>query len=289
MNPLFVTAAVYGGKKITEKITPAMLKEGCRLVFQFAQNDEKEHTTDGKEIILNRRVEILENDLSVPKNFMEKQIVRIGQDISDELAIIKGQNEILFLSNSIDYFLKAHNSRTGIDRAISYSLQYDIKAVLNHVRKTPEIRFPGYMLHQTKSLGSTIKEYNLFYDSLLNDGHVVEWTKQDVVAELEKTFGPDRQPSPVRRYMPYEYQIKWLRQQAKRKGSSWIDRLPLPMIFGSGQEVLDEAHDSLVILQQELIANEALEQSLLTKLSHIPTRRLIVRSELSDYAEKRQQ
>ena len=100
MHPLIIAAAAYGGKQLTQKITPAMLKEGYRLVFKFASDQEAIRRDGSKKIVLDRRVEILENDLSLPKNFMEKQLVRIGQDISDDLSIIKGQNEILFLSKA---------------------------------------------------------------------------------------------------------------------------------------------------------------------------------------------
>jgi len=274
MNPLIITAVIYGGKKIASKISPAMLKEGARLAFKFTKDTKsREVSGDTKSIKLNQKVDIVENHLSVPKNYIEKQALRITQDITDDLSIIKGQNEILFLSNSIDYFLKGHVGRTGIDRGISYALQYDMAAVINHIRNNPSLRFPGYMLHQCTALAATIKEYNIFYDSILSDGHVKNWTQESVSEEMNRKYGPHREGNPVAPYMPYEFQVNWIRENKPKNASKWPIKLPF---FGSNDEILDEAHDSLMILSKELITSEALEYRVIEKLAHLPEQKLTV-------------
>ncbi len=271
MNPLIIAAVMYSGRKIVGKVGPTVLKEGSKLAFNFINTSDKNISANTKNINLSKKVEVIDNDLSVPKNYIAKQIIKITQEISDDLSIVKGQNEILFLSNSIDYFLKGHNERTGIDRGISYALQYDIAAVINHIRSNQQLRFPGYMLHQCSSLASTIKDYNLFYDSVLNDGHVKEWEQDTVNEELERKYGPHGESNPVAPYMPYEYQMNWLR--GRKNPSKWPIKLPF---FGSSDETLDEAHDSLVILSKELIANEALERRIIDKLASLPDYQLVI-------------
>lgn len=274
MNPIIVTAAIYGGKKIISKVSPSMMKEGSRLVFNFVKDATNNGVSDAtKKITLSRKMDVVENDLSVPRNYVEKQILRFTQDITDDLSIIKGQNEILFLSNSIDYFLKGHTDRTGIDKGISYALQYDIAAVINHIRNNQSLRFPGYMLHQCTALAATIKEYNLFYDSILNDGHVRDWTQESVMDEMDRKYGPHGEGNPVAPYMPYEFQLNWIRGRKQKSTSKWPIKLPF---FGSSEEILDEAHDSLMILSKELIASEALEHRIIEKLSHLPERKLTI-------------
>lgn len=277
MNPLMVTAVIYGGKKLIENAAPNVLKKGASLSFNFLKDNLEDRVLNkGKVVSLNRGMDILDNDLSVPRNYCENQMIKISQDINDDLSIIKGQNEILFLSNSVEYFLKGHEGRTGIDRGISYALQYDISAVLNHIKRNQNLRFPGYMLHQCAALSATIRDYNIFYDSILNDGHVTDWSQVSVDEELEKTFGPHGVNNPMTPYMPYEYQMNWLRRGRLQKNpSKWPLRLPF---FGNDTESLDEAHDSLVTLSRELIASEALERRLTEKLVHLPENKLIILS-----------
>ena len=274
MNPLIVAAVWYGGKNIASKISPTVLKQGSRLVFNFVKDATNNGTSStSKKITLSRKMDVVENDFSVPKNYIEKQIIRITQDITDDLTVVKGQNEILFLSNSIEYFLKGHADRTGIDKGISYALQYDIAAVINHIRNNQSLRFPGYMLHQCAALASTIKEYNIFYDSILNDGHVKEWTQESVAVEMERKYGPYGESNPVAPYMPYEFQMNWVRGRKPKSTSKFPIKLPF---FGSSDEILDEAHDSLVILSKELIASEALEHRIIENLAHLPEHKLVI-------------
>ena len=274
MNPLIVQAVLYGAKVARENI-PTLTKGMSRLVFDFVKDSSDNRSNSGKQIALSKKIDIVENDLSVPRNFLEKQIVRISQDITDDLSIIKGQNEILFLSNSIDYFLKAHSERTGIDRGISHALQCDVAAVRNHISNNQQLRFPGYLLHQCTALASTIEEYNLFYDSILNDGHVREWTRESANEELDRTFGPFNEPNPVAPYIPHQHKLSWIREQAKRKhsDSGWLKKLPF---FAPNEKLLDEAHDALDILSKELVTSEALEVRILERLSYLPKNRITI-------------
>lgn len=272
MNPLIIAAISYGATTLKTKVTPAAAAAGKRLVFDVAKKSIQTTSQSTKKVILSDDIEVMKHDLSVPRNFIEHQIVRIGEDVESSLAVVKGQNEIHFLSNSIDYFLKAHEGRTGIDRGISYSLQYDIAAVIKHVSQNQDLRFPGYMSHQVTALGSTIAEYNVFYDAVLNDGHVRTWTREAVVRELERTYGPHRKPNPVKPYMPYAFQVDWLRKKENKETATWRRRLP----FFNDAQVLHAAHDALLVLSEELIASEALEQRLVEKLSHLPENQIAI-------------
>ena len=146
-------AGVAGKKLIKAGITAG--KKASKLTFTFIQggldalsNAETGETRNLKVEHLSKPLNIIENGLSVPVSFAENQIIRIQTEITDDLTILKGQNEILFLSNSIRYFVESHMGRTGIDRGISYALQYDMKAVTNYLKNNTGLRFPGYLLHQ---------------------------------------------------------------------------------------------------------------------------------------------
>jgi hypothetical protein len=271
MNPLIATAVMGGTKKVISVGLP-LLGNCLRVLFNFI-NEKGIDQEKTKRIILNKDMKVIENDLSVTKNYIENQVIKITQAITDELSIVKGQNEILFLSNSIEYFLKGHQDRTGIDRGISYALQYDIAAVLNHIRDNQQLRFPGYMLHQCSTLARTIRDYNLFYDSVFNDGHVPDWNQDKATEELERKYGPHGENNPITPYIPYENKLTWLRSKSKNSSSKWSRKLPF---FGSNDEILDEAHDALVILSKELIANEALERRIVDKLMHLPDHKLLI-------------
>ena len=230
-------------------------------------------------IKLTKKLKIIDNGLSLPLSFSDNQVKGINQEIKDDLDIIKGQNEILFLSNSIKYFVDSHMMRTGIDRGISYALQYDIKAVINHIKKNNGLRFPGYLLHQCSSLADTVKEYNIFYDSILNNGIVHEWDRDNAKEFLNKKFGIDNRDSVVKSYIPFEHQIPWRREKAeieaieRKKNSSW------KTLFDSEnlEEINDEAHDALFILSNELSANESLEYAISQRLESMPQKELIVK------------
>jgi hypothetical protein len=127
------------------------------------------------------------------------------------------------------------------------------------------------MLHQCTALGNTIREYNLFYDSILNDGRVKNWSQELVSEELDKRYGPYNELNPMAPYMPYEYQLTWARQNSQKKPSKWINKIPF---FGSNEELMDKAHDSLVILAKELISSESLERRILDKLFHLPDNKI---------------
>jgi hypothetical protein len=52
MNPLILSAVVYGGKKIAEKATPSMIKEGSKLVFQFVKDASSIASTKSKKKLI---------------------------------------------------------------------------------------------------------------------------------------------------------------------------------------------------------------------------------------------
>jgi len=271
-------AAGYVGSKVISVGLP-LAKQAGSISLRFIEGGvDAVKQGDSKPIALTKKLDIIDNGLNLPLSFGENQFKKIDQKISDDLDIIKGQNEILFLSNSIKYFVDSHATRTGIDRGISYALQYDIKAVINHIKKHEGIRFPGYLLHQCTSLSETIKEYNIFYDSILNNGYVHEWTEDEAKNALTKTFGIDGNQGVVASYIPWEYKIpfkrkKELKQLKEKKQSSW------KKVFDSAEiEVNDEAHDALFVLAQELTDNERLEYSISRKIESFPGNNILIQS-----------
>ncbi|WP_256414347.1 hypothetical protein [Acinetobacter sp. 5862] len=223
-------------------------------------------------IKLNKSLNIVNNGLSLPLSYQENlSVSRISHKISNDLDIIKGQNEILFLSNSIQYFLDSHQTRTGLDRGISYALQYDIDAVCQHLKKNKDIRFPGYLLHQLTCLSRTIEELNVFYDSILNNGKVKSFEEKDKTGHKEKfnkTVGIDGKKVDYG-YLPYSLQLEFLRDSSEKaqKKSSVFDSMK--GLVGSKEleaELNDTAHDALFILKAELAANEELEFKIHEKL-----------------------
>lgn len=270
------------GPKLVEVAVPLLKGAVGRIAFKFLPHEVAQGANDVirsikpvKEINLSQNLDVLDNGLSVAANFVSNQFVGINQKISDDLSIVKGQNEILFLSHSIEYFVNSHRSKIGIDTAISYALQYDIKAVFNHIKANPKIRFPGYLLHQCNSLAETIKQYNIFFDSILDDGFVKDWNEEIAFAELSKTYGANRDANPFSDYIPAEYQIKWkrLNESKSRTEQSWVDKVPF---FGSDEEILDESHNALMILAGELVANEALEDRVTKKIEKLDGRKLLI-------------
>ena len=275
-----VAAGVAGaaGKKVIEIAVPVVKKTGT-ISLNFVRggiNGVKEGEQNS--LKLAKQLDIIDNGLNIPLSFGDNQFKKINNDISSDLNIIKGQNEVLFLSNSIRYFLDSHAMKTGIDRGISFALQYDIKAVLNHLEKTPDLRFPGYLLHQCLSLSETIKEYNLFYDGILNDGAINEWTKESAFERLEKTFGIDGNQSSLRRYIPAEYHREWNKAKYLSESNS-KDQAKWKKLFTSNEkEINDEAHGALFTLSDELVANEALEFDIYQKLESKPNSKLLIES-----------
>jgi hypothetical protein len=202
------------------------------------------------------------------------------------LDIIKGQNELLFLSNSINYFLESHKTRTGIDRGISYALQYDIAAVSNHLNKRKDLRFPGYLLHQFISLAETIKDLNIFYTSILHDGHVPTFEEQDMKEELHKRYGIDNRKGEIGMYVPYEIKMQILRnypsvtkENQKEKSLANLSIIIKDMVSTrESQEINDSVHGALYILKEELVSNEELEYQIVKMLKILPDKKIIVQS-----------
>lgn len=124
-------AAVVGGiGSQVLKASVAAGKTASRVSFTFIQGgieavraNSPEGSQQPKIELLTRPLNIVNNGLSIPASFSENQFKKIKCDITDDLTIIKGQNELLFLSNSIRYFVESHVTRTGVDRGISHALQ----------------------------------------------------------------------------------------------------------------------------------------------------------------------
>jgi hypothetical protein len=273
-----------GQKKIVEIAIP-LAKKASQLTFNFLPSaNEIESNGSNKTIHLSQPLDIVNNGLSLPLSYHENQFISISQKITEDLDIIKGQNEILFLSNSINYFIDSHKTRTGIDRGISYSLQYDIAAVCNYLKKHKELRFPGYLLHQFSSLSETLKELNIFYASILNNGHVPIFDEQDIKEELLRGFGIDKQKGNFGMYIPYEMKVKILRGGVsgidnKHKEGSLISAFKDRILTKEVEyEVNDIAHDTLFTLKEELVSNEELEYQIVKMLKILPDKKLIVQS-----------
>jgi hypothetical protein len=231
---------------------------------------------------LTRPVDMVTNGLNLPVSYQQHQFRKISQEIKENVDLVKGQNEILFLSRSIDYFLDGHRYRTGIDRGISYALQYDVAAVKNHLEDNKKLRFPGYLLHQIICLADAIKELNIFYYSVLQDGHVADFNPETVKADLERRFGVHGGEAKRRKYIPHELVIKYQRGQMQEEPSmidmvmSWNkEKNQKPSANMPGVPSV-EAHDYLYILMEELAWNEELEEELLQRLDRVPGKRIVV-------------
>lgn len=277
------SGALTGGKKIIE-VGLAAGKTASKIAFTFVSGGIAAVREDGQEKApkgevkttkLSKNMDIIDNGLSIPFSFSENQFKKINQEIKDDLTIIKGQNELLFLSHSIRYFVESHIGRTGIDRGISYALQYDMKAVSNHLKENSGLRFPGYLLHQCTSLAETIKEMNLFYDAILHNGQVREWSIDSAKEEIEMVFGPHSNQRIIQGYIPYEYQIPIKRDiitdLQNKKSWEWKN-----LFAGEEHEINDEAHDTLFIVANELIANENLEYEISKKVKTESEKRLLI-------------
>ncbi len=273
---------VRQGQKVMEVAIP-LTKKASQVAINFLATNIGGEPFSSKIIQLSQPLDIVENGLSLPLSYQENQFKTISQKITDDLDIIKGQNEILFLSNSIHYFLESHKMRTGIDRGISYALQYDIAAVCNCLKKRKELRFPGYLLHQFTCLGETIKDLNIFYTSILHDGHVPVFDEQEMKEELLKGFGVDKRKGDIGMYLPYEIKMRILRDIAPsiedKKGSSLLSTFKdLVLTKQAEEEVNDIAHDALFILKEELVSNEELEYQIVKKLKLLPENKIIIQS-----------
>lgn len=225
----------------------------------------------GTEIQLSKNLAILDNGLNLPLSYQRNQSVKFKNKISADLDVIKGQNEILFLSNSINYFIDSHKSVTGIDRGISYALQYDIQAVCNHLKSNPDIRFPGYLLHQLIGLTNTLEELNIFYNSILHDGKVYSRDDKDHYKEIfQETIGIDNKQQQGE-YIPQAFLLEWQREQLLKveipKSISIFESVKGLVSKEQQQALNDEAHDALYLLKAELESNESLEKKIKRKIS----------------------
>ena len=279
------TAASLGldaGKKIIEVSIP-VVKKASQISLQFLQGGLDaviNNDYPSEKLKLNNRLNIIENGLSIPLSFSENQIKLFHSNMSNDLNTIKGQNEIMFLSNSISYFIDSHIARTGLDRGISYALQYDISAVRNHLNKTRDLRFPGYLLHQCSSLAETVKELNIFYMSILSNGKVPNYLHDDVKEEMSCRYGAAQRKGDIRSYIPYDLQLPFLRElsEEKTKNMSKLNKLFSEIKEFNATEINDLSHEALFVLSEELIANEELEHKVNKKLKDTPGEKIIIES-----------
>ena len=95
------------GKKLIEVSIP-VVKKASQISLQFLQGGLDaviNNNLPSEKIKLNNRLNIIDNGLSIPLSFSENQIKLFHSNMSNDLNTIKGQNEIMFLSNSIQYFI----------------------------------------------------------------------------------------------------------------------------------------------------------------------------------------
>lgn len=277
-----IDLAATAGKKFIEIAIPAA-KKASLISVSFVQggiSEVRNMDAEKNTIKLSKEVKIIDDGLSIPLSFSENQMKNFESKVTHDLNVIKGQNEIIFLSNSISYFIESHAVRTGLDRSISYALQYDIAAVRSHLNANRDIRFPGYLLHQCSSLAETIKELNIFYASVLSHGVVPDFTEDFVSSELSRRFGAAQRKGDLRSYIPYELQLPFLREIAteKKKGMTVFDKFFRDNKDLNISEINDFAHESLFLLSEELIANEELEFKLNQKVSACPDNKIVVES-----------
>lgn len=277
------TAVNVGGKIIkiglnagakASKVSFTFIKGGMEAVGS-QEKTNSEHVDIKR---LTRPLSIIDSGLSIPASFYENQTIKMKCEISNDLAVLKGQNEINFLSNSIRYFVDSHIGRTGIDRGISYALQYDMKAVTNHLKANSSLRFPGYLLHQSTCLYQTIKEMNIFYDAILNGGHVKEWTSEEAKEEIDRFFGVESNKKYIQNYIPFDLQLEGKRELVENNKEK-KSLIKFQSLFSSGEEYInDVAHDALFILANELVANENLEHEVTKKLQREPNKQIFLES-----------
>lgn len=257
------------GKKMVQVALPS-INSFSSLAISFLSTDVTSTDNTKNASVLTRRLDILDNGLSLPASFQKNQSIKMPQKISNDLDILKGQNEILFLSNSIQYFVDSHKSRVGIDRNISFALQYDIEAVVRYLKKNNEIRFPGYLLHQLMGLAKTVEELNIFYDSILNDGNVQDFSNEDDHKEAYfDTVGIEGKKYSFG-YIPHNLQLKFKKDEIKvipQKDSGFLSSVKGLVSSKETEEYINgEAHETLYILKAELESNEELEKLIIKKL-----------------------
>ncbi|MBO1518097.1 hypothetical protein [Oceanisphaera pacifica] len=275
------------GRKIIEVSLP-FIKNASEVTVEFLSTDVgKEIFGDVKGIKLSKKLDILERGLSLPSSYDNNQNTSIKQRISDGFDITKGQNEILFLSNSINYFIDSHKFRVGIDRNISHALQYDVIAVSKYLEKRSDIRFPGYLLHQLQSLSSTISELNVFYASVCRDGYVPDFNEDELLAEMSETVGVEGVSNVNIGYYPCGMILDARRRliqststQSKQSSGGLFSVSNVKKAFDREAEVeiSNGVHDALIILKDELIFNEKLEKEIVKKLKVLPDNKLMIES-----------
>lgn len=289
LGPIAARKILPMGKKLIE-VCLTSLQENPRLSMSFIDELNDAGPDINKEIQLTQSLPIVENHLSLPLSYQENQILAVIQKISDDLDIIKGQNEILFLSNSISYFIDSHKYKVGVDHRISYALQYDLKSVFNHLKENKSLRFPGYLQHQVASLCRSIRDLNIFYSAILYDGHVSNLTIEEISADYSKEYGVDNRKSEIGNYIPHDMRIRVERERgtdSEKKGkTSTIFTSVKGHLFkddssGSASVIASEpgsAIESIYLLKEELVSNQALEDQIAKRVALFPNKKLYIRS-----------
>lgn len=281
MIPVSMVAAsvLKGSVEVAQKaieVAIPVVKKAGHISLRFIEGGVAAVRDDEKVLKLSEPSHAIDNNLSLPGLFFEEQeqLVSSVKIANEQLALIHGQNELMFLSNSIQYFIQSHKDREGIDRSISFALQYDILAAANQIKANEKLRFPGYLHHMCDSLARTIREYNRLYDALLNDGYFRTWSLDDAKEKMARTLGPGEVPDFSIGYIPYDLQITIRREY--KEALPTLRRLPIPTM--PTEFVNNPAHDSLFVLLHELAANESLEMAIYEKLERFPSNKLVVAS-----------
>ena len=263
--------AVSTATKIIEISLP-IIKQAGRISLKFIEGGVNAVIDDNtKKIELTKKLSIIDNNLNVPTTFDEKQMSSFEEKITYNLEIIKGQNEMMFLTNSINYFVKSHKNRTGIDRSIAYALQNDIEAVMEYIKKE-DVRFPGYLLHQCISLTNTIEEYNIFYSSILKDGQVFEYTQEKANEILSQTFGTKKETSKYLGYIPEKFKMTFY-----ENNKNVSDKNIFSTLLNKDKQP-KEVEKILNRLFKELVSNEELEFHIYNQLDTSANKKIIVQN-----------
>ena len=150
---LLTKAGREAAVKIVEVAVPAVGK-AAKISFRFVKGGIDAVKNDDKKITLSRESAVITNELSMPSLFLEEQQRQFEclQVVNENVSLVYGQNELLFLTQSIQYFVSSHIGREGIDKSISDALQFDILAAAKQVQVNEKLRFPGYLRHMCDSL-----------------------------------------------------------------------------------------------------------------------------------------
>ncbi|MBF0633009.1 MAG: hypothetical protein HQL89_18775 [Magnetococcales bacterium] len=313
-----IPSAIGAAKKVIEIGLP-VVKGAARIGFRFLQGGVHAVVNDGEptesspdakreqalmSLKISQRLEAIENGLSVQACFSKNQFWALREEIKEQLNVLKGQNEVNFLSQSIQYFINSHQGRAGVDRSVSYALQYDINSVIDHIKRESDVRLPGYLIHQCASLAATVKDMNIFYSTVLRNGRVKFVDYSDVKGELDQCVGTDGRRKKFSGYIPFEHKLRYVREKEDSVEARSSSSFPLTTISdrmnafwkGNSSKESERKNDSwefvaelakssnpnnevLYILREELMDNEELEMEIAGMIETMPERRILIESD----------